>query len=489
MKKIILISLIIMMALMTGCGNESNNIQQTEGTTVEEATESVLSTDEIAEYNRKLESIIDNGDGSSTMSEISCFFTSYYEDPMDIDLPEFLRYCPLAEAVNDEDEFQKIKAAADFELPDSINDMNTPIWKYRREAVDALLTKYTGISTADLSGKTNGRSELVYVEDTDSWYNFTSDCGPGFFTAVSGVREGNVCTLKDERGCSLVFEDNNGDIKIRSHLGALTKELVKTGTISEIMAVIEADNIGDFSTMEYDRDYFASVMNDLNEYEITAEKAEEIGAVTEMSEELPNETPWWTSFSVVIGDDRVCDLRMFENDKTGVTCVKLTGGGREETAFYENENLYDVVRREGEKNLLVDEDAFEKYGAKAKEAAEASFESEKDELGLTDIKLVHFVKVLDGKDDEGNDLYLFIWEYSVGVKDPKNTLLAAGMRFDYELRLRSFNGYFGQLAVKEKDGKVVNTALIVNDEMVYVGDDMTKDDKAFAINRMLEKLG
>ena len=68
-------------------------------------------------------------------------------------------------------------------------------------------------------------------------------------------------------------------------------------------------------------------------------------------------------------------------------------------------------------------------------------------------------------------------------------LLAAGMRFDYEMRIRTFNGYYGQLAVKVKDGEMIDSSLIVNDEMVYVADDMTDEDEEFIMDRIKEKLG
>jgi hypothetical protein len=68
-------------------------------------------------------------------------------------------------------------------------------------------------------------------------------------------------------------------------------------------------------------------------------------------------------------------------------------------------------------------------------------------------------------------------------------MLAAGMRFDYEMRLRTFNGYWGELAVKEKDGKVINTALIVNDEMVWPEAGMDEEQAQFVRERVIEKLG
>lgn len=263
-------------------------------------------------------------------------------------------------------------------------------------------------------------------------------------------------------------------------------DLLKTGNVSDIMAAIGADNIGDFSTMAFDRNTFADLLNAAAADEISAEDAKNAGAPENLSEELPNDTPWWTSFSVVIGDDEVGSITLFENDKTDITTV-IAGTRRSgKTSYYRNQKLYDLVRRTDESKLVVDGDAFDKFGSKAKESAEAVFEGSKKELGLTDIKLVHFEKVWEDKDDEGNDLALYEYEYSVGVADPEMFMLAGGMRFDYEMRVRSFNGFYGQLAVKTKGDQLLNSSLLVNDEMVYIGD--SPDELQFIKDKMASVL-
>lgn len=246
----------------------------------------------------------------------------------------------------------------------------------------------------------------------------------------------------------------------------LNEELIESGSVSDVLAAISAENIGEFSTTDFDRGAFAEALNNAAENEIEAEAALELGAVDALSEELPNNTPWWTSFHVLVNGKEFGNITIFENNKTNITTVVLKRGTTK-TAFYENDELYDLIRRADEADLVVDEEAFEKYGAIAKESAENSFENEKRDFGITDIKLVHFEKIWEDNNDEGNNFALYEYEYSVGVEDPDMFMLVGGMRFDYEMRIRSFNGFYGQLAVKEKDGEIINTALLVNDEMVY----------------------
>ena len=175
----------------------------------------------IAEFNELFTPTAEISPGNITSTEISCFFTSFYDKPEDIDLAEFLRYCPLRESVDKDEEFQKVRETASFELPDSINDMNTPLWRYKREVIDELLVKYAGITTSDLTGKTKGRTELVYVESTDSYYNFTSDFGPGTFEVTKGEKGGTLYYLWNVHGDCLTLRRTEEGIKILSHTKGL----------------------------------------------------------------------------------------------------------------------------------------------------------------------------------------------------------------------------------------------------------------------------
>ncbi len=181
----------------------------------------MISEEMVGEFNELLAPIEETSPGNITSTEISCFFTSFYDKPEDIDLAEFLRYCPLRESVDKDEEFQKVRETASFELPDSINDMNTPLWRYKREVIDELLVKYAGITTSDLTGKTKGRTELVYVESTDSYYNFTSDFGPGTFDVIKGEKEGSLYYLYNNKADLLTLRRTEDGIKILSHTKGL----------------------------------------------------------------------------------------------------------------------------------------------------------------------------------------------------------------------------------------------------------------------------
>ena len=259
--------------------------------------------------------------------------------------------------------------------------------------------------------------------------------------------------------------------------------------VAGIIASIKPENISDLTGWGCDAETLAKVLNDAAANELTEDEAEQMGAALRPADVIPNDTPWINFLYISNDGEEESGIKFFENDKTDVIGVELTENRADKVAYFEDKTLYDLVRRTYEADLLIDQTAFDNYGAKAEEAASACLESEKDDMGLTDIKLVHFEKTWEGKDDDGNSLLLYDYEFSVGAEKPEEVLLAAGMRFDYEMRIRTFNGYYGQLAVKVKDGEMIDSSLIVNDEMVYVADDMTDEDEEFIMDRIKEKLG
>lgn len=163
-------------------------------------------------------------DGGWGSSEISCFFTSSYDDPTQIDLEEFLAYCPLAEILeNDEvEEFQAVIAKDgswdDWEYGlDSPGDLPVPTKRYPREKVSALLQKYAGVTVDELDW-----SGCLYLEEYDAFYNFTSDFGPGFFPCTGGqIMEDTVLLWSDpdENGdrCELTLRKDGENWLIQSH--------------------------------------------------------------------------------------------------------------------------------------------------------------------------------------------------------------------------------------------------------------------------------
>ena len=62
--------------------------------------------------------------------------------------------------------------------------MPVPITRIPAASVDETLTRYAGITAADLTNTAG----TFYLKDYDAYYVYTSDFGPGTFAPVSGER-------------------------------------------------------------------------------------------------------------------------------------------------------------------------------------------------------------------------------------------------------------------------------------------------------------
>ena len=130
-----------------------------------------------------------------TSTEISCFFTSFYDDVRKLNFEEFMRYFPgdrSDSAQTTEAEFEALKQVEDwpFTEVENLDNMPVPVHKYPRSRVDSVLMKYAGITTAELD--TTG---VAYLKDYDAFYNYSSDFGPGSFIPYYGEKNGDIVTL------------------------------------------------------------------------------------------------------------------------------------------------------------------------------------------------------------------------------------------------------------------------------------------------------
>lgn len=131
---------------------------------------------------------------------ISCFFTSRYNDPRDLDAGEFLYYCPDKGCLGPEDEaeFQLVQEKLDWRSGEdghlfSVTELPVPCHRLPQAHIDEILTQYAGITLADMH--TDWREEAFYIPETDCFYSFASDFGPGSFEVRYGERQGDTVTL------------------------------------------------------------------------------------------------------------------------------------------------------------------------------------------------------------------------------------------------------------------------------------------------------
>ena len=155
-------------------------------------------------------------------SEISCFFTSCYDDVRELDFSNWMWYFPgdgTAAPVT-EAEFEALKNTEGFPFREVENlaSMPSPIQKDSRSSVDAVLMQYAGITTADLD-----TSAVDYLPEYDAYYTYASDFGPGVFRPCYGERSGDTVTLweipngENNTSDKLVLRKNGENWQILSH--------------------------------------------------------------------------------------------------------------------------------------------------------------------------------------------------------------------------------------------------------------------------------
>ena len=120
---------------------------------------------------------------------VNGFFTSTYDDVRNLNLNNFLAY--FGECGEDdisEEEFAQLNAKWEFRV-DSVADFPLPIHRYPASAVEGVLRRFAGIGLADLKDIQEPFSDYTYLEETDAFYNTTSDYSPGYFICSGGEIE------------------------------------------------------------------------------------------------------------------------------------------------------------------------------------------------------------------------------------------------------------------------------------------------------------
>ena len=243
---------LLLALLLTGCGKAGTapedggaDFSETEQVETPEAADA-LTVKEIAQVNEAFAPFKER-ENVSYVNSVCSFFTSYYERPEDLDLVEFLRYMGIGGTVEDEAEFQALKGAGGwpFQGVDSLDRMPVPIHRYRRTELDAYLEEHADITTADLTNVPESSGELVYLPETDAFYNFTSDAGPGMFICEAGRWEGKLLVLTGG-GKELTLEAaEDGALVVPGMIASQatqTEEMTVRRSVPEMDFVIESGN-------------------------------------------------------------------------------------------------------------------------------------------------------------------------------------------------------------------------------------------------------
>lgn len=210
-------------SIVTNQGSEPTQSEQN-ATVIDRIPGIPLSTEELTRFNDIFAAQAD----TNHFLPVNGFFTSHYDDVTELDFVEFLRYYPGDGILEEKDasEFEALSKdpnfpwnAGDFgEETLTVNDLPTPTHRILRTSVDETLQKYADITTADLKN-TDG---VCYLSEYNTYYNFTSDFGPGLFECVGGKKDGNIVRLWSDADIYdghrelLTLQEKDGNYYIKS---------------------------------------------------------------------------------------------------------------------------------------------------------------------------------------------------------------------------------------------------------------------------------
>lgn len=183
---VVLIAVLAAACTFTGASTKADTDEVTE-----------LTAEQIDEVNAAFAPETTDENGTPMATPISCFFTSYYTTPQDIDLAEFLRCCPGAGTVSSQAELDELRMSEYYPLGSvPLGSADRPVNKFTANSVNLLLQQYTGVSLSELIDAGKSSEKLIYVEKYDSYYNFfAKDLYPGTFNCTRGEIDGDEVRL------------------------------------------------------------------------------------------------------------------------------------------------------------------------------------------------------------------------------------------------------------------------------------------------------
>lgn len=161
-----------------------------------------LNDSELKEAQEALKGMVLNSDGTVSLSEISPFLSHYYPSVNQIDLSAFLEYCPdsgTLESGKDDEEFAAVNAKCHrFPEDATLSKVPVPVHRYTASDINALLLKYAGLGIEDVKNDPRNQAsstDICYLEEYDSYYNFFSDSVDRSFQCDAGDTNGRKVRL------------------------------------------------------------------------------------------------------------------------------------------------------------------------------------------------------------------------------------------------------------------------------------------------------
>ena len=402
-----------------------------------------LTGEEIARVNEAFLSHTERG-GVTYATPVSGFFTSYYNDVRELSFPDFLCYFPGDGVLEDTDQEEAAALAALPDFPwnnESVtvdrnlpSDLPVPVHRITRASVDAALERYAGITSADLADT----SGVLWLEEYDAWYTFTSDFGPGTFECAGGQ-------VDEEAGAALLWTDtredgtrtelllgrDGEDWHIRAHRSTADADLLA------LLAGLEEMDVGYVSWYGPNEAPDAGTLAGL----IRAAAAHPVPAPAD----APYATTVWTldCYLAPAGQDTYSgDDALHLTAGLAENVVEVFGGGSLPggRVWLESGELYQLLRTSCDSEGVINETYYEKY----RDLVDGYYDSRLEEVrdsGYVSWELTEFAGVLGTTKEDGKGAVAFRMEAAFRTDPPELApqRLAGGAYVDSQLRVHGLD--------------------------------------------------
>ena len=176
---------------------------------------------------------------------------------------------------------------------------------------------------------------------------------------------------------------------------------------------------------------------------------------------LGNYEPYW-SHTLSLGDGSILDIRcgLTEN----IVEVQLRKDGQETAAFFEDAQLYQLIRHGRDYDQVVDQAAYERFRDILTGQMRDTCAVMAEKFGpFTGYQLTRFCLAYEEYDAaQGETVQLYDFDFALLTDHPEQVVWAGGMYLDGDLRVQGVNDG-GPFAVRYRKGELVCTAFMPSD--------------------------
>jgi len=193
---------------------------------------------------------------------------------------------------------------------------------------------------------------------------------------------------------------------------------------------------------------------------------------------------WWIWDIALPGSDDT--LTVSCGLEENIVKVRHDQGLQQQTAYFDDEMLYQLVRQAHDRKEYIDEAALAVFQDELTAQMEQTLSDwQWNPANFHSYQLLSLEKIWEYENEQdGSRVELYEWDFALLSDTPETTALAGGVWFDSQMRLHGFN-CGSQFAAKYSGETLLVTAFMAND---FQYDPQNTVDRNWAIDRINDAL-